>query len=186
MSDDDERTVAVDMRALSVDGYGSLHRVPRGTLLRLEEDALGMSAGLWRASWDYSRGTYPGCLRDLQQVAQAETGTLTSDGTRIHTARRAADWTSEFPVLVQGLTVGDLRTALDSMNLPDDTLVAIGAATHPQDFIGSPASARVETGFYEPHPVSGLLGLATGGAPEADADGAIPLHLPALVLYPTH
>ena len=182
----DDSKVAVDVRALSVDGYDCLYAVPQGHLLLLEEPTLGMKAGYLRAHWGYGWGSYPAPLRELVPVTPERAQELIGQGTPVHAARRSADWNSDFPVLVRGLRLGELRAALANIDLPDDAIVAIGSATHPQEFISSPAAPRVEVGFYEPDPANGTYGYAAGGAPDLNEDGNVPLHLPALVLNPTH
>ncbi|WP_327359553.1 hypothetical protein [Streptomyces sp. NBC_01304] len=186
MYNDGETKVAVDVRALSVDGYTNLRDVARDSLLRLAEPVLGMKAGLWRAGWSYGYGDYPCSVRELVRVDPDQAAELLAEDTPVHAASRASDWTSDFPVLIQGLTVGELRTVLATVDLPDATLVAIKSADHPREFASSPASTRVEVGFYMPAPESGMYGMASSGGPDYDEDWNIPAHVPALVLYPTH
>nr|WP_024126557.1 hypothetical protein [Streptomyces sp. FR1]AHE39176.1 hypothetical protein pFRL3_399 [Streptomyces sp. FR1] len=183
---DDRSTVAVDVRALEVDGYPGLAQVPRDHLLRLEEDTLGMKAGMLRTDWTYSKGTYPCSLRDLEPLEADAADALIAAGVPVHEARRAPAWRGAFPVLVQGLRLSELRAALAGIDLPDDAIVAIRAADYPSQGIGSPADVRVEAGYYQPDPASGTSGWAFGGAIDYAEDGAIPAHVPALVLKPTH
>ncbi|MFJ8677352.1 hypothetical protein [Streptomyces sp. NPDC093589] len=182
----DKDTVAVDVHALDVDGHASLAQVPRDHLLRLQEDTLGIKAGLLKTNWTYNRGSYPSTLRDLEILPADEAEALISDGTPVHVARRATDWSGEFPVLVRGLRLGQLRAAIAAIELPDDAIVAIGAADFPDQGIGSPAAPLVEVGYYQPDPASGTSGWAHIGGIDHDENGNIPAHLPALVLYPTH
>lgn len=183
---DDKVTVAVDVRALEVDGHAGLAQVPRDHLLRLEEDTLGMKAGVLRTGWTYGKGAYPCTLRDLEPVAPDSAETLVAGGMPVHDARRAPSWRGDFPVLVQGLRLSELREILADIDLPDDAIVAIRAADYPSPGIGSPADVHVEAGHYQPDPASGTSGWAFGGAIDYDEDGGIPAHLPALVLKPTH
>lgn len=182
----DRSTVAVDVRALEVDGYPSLAQVPMDHLLRLEEDHLGMKAGTLRADWAYSKGTYPCSLRDLEPLEADAADVLIAAGVPVHDARCAPAWRGAFPVLVQGLRLSELRAVLASVDLPDDAIVAIRAADYPSPGIGSPADVRVEIGYYQPDPASGTSGWAFGGAIDYAEDGGVPAHLPALVLKPTH
>jgi hypothetical protein len=146
-----------------------------------------MKAGCLRVvRGPYWRGTYPVLLRDLGPVDHDQAQALIDEGVSVHAVRRAAGWSGDFPVLVEGLTVGELRAALAAVDLPDDTIVAIGSASLCREFVGSPASTHVEVGFYQPDSALGTCGSAYGGEPDYDADGNIPLHLPALVLNPTH
>lgn len=182
----DTNTVAVDVRALEVEGHAGLAQVPRDDLLRLQADTLGMKAGLLRAGWTYGRGSYPCTLRDLEPVTADDAEALIAAGTPVHEARRAAGWTGDFPVLVSGLRVGELRKAIDASGLPDDALVAIGAAEFPDQGVGSPAHPSVEAGYYRPDPANGTCGRASGGMIDYDDEGRIPAHLSVLVLSPTH
>ncbi len=183
---DDRPTVAVDVRALEIDGHAGLAQVPRDHLLRLEEDTLGMEAGMLRTGWTYGKGSYPCTLRDLEPVELDSVETLIAGGTPVHDARRAPDWRGDFPVLVQGLRLSELREILADIDLPADAIVAIRAADYPSSGIGSPASVRVEAGYYQPDPASGTSGWAFGGPIDFGEDGGIPPHLLALVLSPTH
>ncbi|OEV13787.1 hypothetical protein [Streptomyces nanshensis] len=179
-------TVAVDVSALHVEGE-DFEQLPRDRLLRLHEDTLGMTAGFVRTFYGpYTKGLYPGTLRDLEPVPDAEAAALIAAGTHVHDARRAEGWSGDFPVTVHGLRVGQLRAVLAQVDLPDDALVAIGAADFPDEGIGSPASTRVEVGYYRPDPARGLSGAAYGGEIDYAMDGSIPAHMPALVLNPTH
>ncbi|MFD3422117.1 hypothetical protein [Streptomyces decoyicus] len=182
----DEDTVAVDVRALEVDGYPSLAQVPQEHLLRLREDTLGIKAGLLKANWTYHKGSYPCALRDLEPLPADEAEALISAGTPVHDAHRAPDWSGKFPALVLGLRLGELRAALAAVDLPDDAIVAIRAAEFPRQGVGSPADTDVEAGYYQPDPASGTSGHAFGGPIDYALDGSIPDHLPALVLSPTH
>ncbi|MFK0047772.1 hypothetical protein ACIQU4_27525 [Streptomyces sp. NPDC090741] len=182
----DKDTVAVDVRALDVDGHVGLTKVPRDHLLRLQEDTLGIKAGLLRTGWTYRKGSYPCTLRDLEPLPTHEAEELIAQGVPVHEARRAPEWTGDFPVLVLGLRLGELRAALAAVDLPDDAIVAIDAADFPAQGIGSPASTYLGAGYYQPEPSSGTSGRAGVGEIDYDADGNIPVHLPALVLSPTH
>ncbi|MEV7887518.1 hypothetical protein ACWD3I_26040 [Streptomyces sp. NPDC002817] len=183
---DDKATMAVDVRALEIDGYASLAQVPRDHLLRFEEDTLEMKAGVLRTKWTYSKGNYPCTLRDLESLDPESAAALIADGVPVHAARRAPDWRGDFPVLVQGLRLRELRKVLASVDLPDDAIVAIRAADYPSPGIGSPADVHVEAGYYQPDSASGTSGWAFGGVIDYGEDGGIPAHLPALVLKPTH
>ncbi|MFD7559911.1 hypothetical protein ACFV9E_36015 [Streptomyces sp. NPDC059835] len=182
----DKDTVAVDVRALDVDSHAGLAQVPKNHLLRLQEDTLGIKAGLLRTGRTYSRGSYPCTLRDLEPLPSHEADDLIAQGIPVHEARRAPEWTGNFPVLVRGLRLGELRAALAAVDLPDDAIVAIDAADYPDQGIGSPASTHLGAGYYQPDPASGTSGWAGVGEIDYDADGNIPTHLPALVLSPTH
>ncbi|MFB6881450.1 hypothetical protein ACFCY8_11525 [Streptomyces noursei] len=186
MHNDDKNTVALDVRALDVDGHAGLAQVPQGHLLSLRQDTLGIKAGFLKTGWTYSRGAYPCTLRDLEPMTADEAQALIDAGTPVHEARRAASWTGDFPVAVLGLRLGQLREALADVNLPDDTIVAIRAAEFPDWGVGSPANPHVEVGYYQPDPASGTTGQAYGGEPDYDEHDNIPPHLPALVLRPTH
>ncbi|MEW2434388.1 hypothetical protein AB0952_09410 [Streptomyces caniferus] len=182
----DQDTVAVDVRALEVDGYASLAQVPQDHLLRLREDTLGIKAGLVKTNWTYQRGSYPCTLRDLEPLSADEAEALIAAGTPVYDARRAPDWSGKFPALVLGLRLSELRAALAAVDLPDDAIVAIRAAEFPSEGVGSPADPHVQAGFYQPDPASGTSGRAFGGEIDYAMDGSIPEHLPALVLAPTH
>ncbi|MFB8406547.1 hypothetical protein [Streptomyces sp. NPDC055912] len=184
---DEKNTVAVDVRALVVGGHTTFADVAAEELLHLEEDTLGMKAGLWYTDGGtYTLGARQGRLRDLAPVTDEEAAELVVDGAPIHDARLAPDWTCAFPALVVGLSLGELRAALANIDLPDEAIVAIRSAEFPRQGAGSPASPRVEAGYYRPDPARASSGEAFGGPIDSDEDGTIPAHLPALVLRPTH
>lgn len=179
--------VTVDIHALDITGTTDLEQIPEGHLLRLEEGTLGIKAGYLRTHAEpFYAGIYPGTLRVLELVSVEDAEGLIADGTPVHDARRARTWTGAFPAHVPGLRVGALRAALAATDLPDDAVVAIGAPLFPGPKVGSPADTRIEIGYYRPDPATAISGEAHGGEPGYQVDGQTPLHLPALVLNPTH
>lgn len=175
--EDDLKVVEVDLRALVVDGTGSLHDLPTGSVIYLPETMLGLPAGFWRAgSFQSLEGQ---AARLLEQMSWQEREEHFRAGAPVHRVRVAPGWHEPRPVRVPGLRVGQLRAVLSRAELSDEALVILAPPEHPTgDF--SPAH-HLATGHYVPHPT----GLGTSGEySDVPSDAVPPGAISALVLRP--
>ncbi|MFM9452453.1 hypothetical protein [Streptomyces europaeiscabiei] len=153
----DHPYVHVDTRALNVDGLVGLGALRLDDVIRLDEPALGMTAGHWRAGF---RQAIPnGQAVELRQISDAEATAYAFVGNTVRSARVSPAWTSPFGLELEGMRLSELRAALESLkDVPDDALVVITSATHPCEGRHSPASAGLSIGRYVPNPTGGGYG----------------------------
>ncbi|MDX3694969.1 hypothetical protein PV726_32450 [Streptomyces europaeiscabiei] len=151
------RYVHVDTRALDVNGLAGLGALRLDDVIRLDEPALGMTAGHWRAG--FRQATRNGQAVELRQISDAEAGAYAFAGNTVRSARVSPSWASPFGLELEGMRLSDLRAALENLkDLPDDALVVITSATHPWDGRHSPAETGLSTGRYVPNPTGGGYG----------------------------
>lgn len=123
--------------------------MPTGHLVHLAEDALGLAAG------HYQAGHYQGRPSDGQRtlfvLSTDAAADAAKEGATVSKAAVAPDWHHPFAIDVPGMRLSDLRAFLAANpDLPDDTLVLIGPATHPLDAEDAPASRGLDAGAYVP------------------------------------
>ncbi|MFF8994468.1 hypothetical protein ACF09H_32000 [Streptomyces sp. NPDC014983] len=178
---EDATTVEVNVHALVLQGDTTLSDLREGTVIRLEEDALGISSGWWRVGCTYSNGG--GGHRYRCRALTAVAGPC-EDAV---SARVADGWASPWPVEVKGMRLAELRARLAELaDVDGDALVVIAPADHnPDGGEYSPAS-YVHTGLYVPDFTGrGSVGGLYEMQPRNPADAAPAGALPAVAIYPS-
>ncbi|MFD9040920.1 hypothetical protein [Streptomyces bottropensis] len=123
--------------------------MPTGHLIHLAEDALGLAAGHYQAG--HYQGLPANGQRTLFALSDDEAAASTKEGATVSKASVAADWHHPFAIAVAGMRLSELRSFLsENPDLPDDTLVLIGPATHPLDVEDAPAERGLDIGAYVP------------------------------------
>ncbi|MER0477066.1 hypothetical protein ABR737_01605 [Streptomyces sp. Edi2] len=180
--------VEVDCRALEVDGLASLDCLRLDGVIHLHQPALGIAAGHWRAgAWQREHGR-PSASRILEPITDAEAAAYADRGYTVHQARVAPNWVEPRPRELIGFRLGDLRRQLAALcEMPDDALVVISPADHPDESRWSPAALYVSTGLYAPDTSGGgNYGRMYDAEPDDEEDRAPEGAVPAVVLHPSN
>ncbi|MFE1190167.1 hypothetical protein [[Kitasatospora] papulosa] len=178
-SDEIPEKVEVDLHALTLQGDTTFCDLREGTVIRLDQDILGIPAGWWRAGSAYSNGGggHRYRCRTLTPAGGPHDGAPA--------ARVADGWSSPWPVQAHGVRLGELRARLAELaDVGDDALVVLAPPDHCADGGEFSPVSFVHTGLYVPDTTGrGSVGGLYETHPRNPADAAPPGALPAVALY---
>ncbi|MFE0356492.1 hypothetical protein ACFW2K_22690 [Streptomyces nigra] len=177
-------SVTISTSAFTVEGHsGGLSAVPTGHLVHLEQDALGLAAGYYQAG--HYQGQPAQGQRTFYRVSDAEAAHDMKAGATVSAAAAAPDWPHPFAICVEGMRLSELRAFLATHpDLPDDTLVLIGPATHHLESEDAPAYPGLDAGAYVP----AMNARGNYGAfwhPDHSDEPRPELSIPAVLLTPS-